>query len=322
MELATAYWASRTLLTANRLGVFPALAAGPLSSDAVATALGLAPRPTRLLLDACTALGLLEKDERGFRNHADSQIFLVPGSEAFLGNALRYAADMWDGWSRLDACVRGGGPQVATEAYSGSDQERTRNFVYGMHGRALGIARALVSVVDLKGRRRLLDVGGGPGTYSALFTRAEPGLRATVLDLPEVVALAGEILESMQACGNVDVLAGDYHTTAFPDGNDVVLISGVFHRETESTCRDFIRRAREALVPSGMLVVADVFTDGADSDTAFPALFGVNMMLSAPDGGVHADADVARWIEQAGFRRAECKSFPPPMPHRVVVGYR
>jgi len=313
MELATAYWASRCLLVANRLGVFRTLADGPRSAEAVAAALGLAPRPTALLLKACVGLGLLEEDARGFRNHPASQLFLVPGSEAFLGNALRYADDMWDGWSRLDAALAGGSPPVAPETYTGGDDARTRHFVYGMHGRALGVGQALVSLVDLAGRRRLLDVGGGPGTYSALLTRAWPDLRATVLDLPEVVALAGEILASMRADDRVATLAGDYGTTPFPARNDTVLMSGIFHRETEATCRELIRRAREALVPGGLLIVADVFTERGGATPAFAALFGLNMMLSAPDGGVHADADVAAWMTEAGFAAVERKPFPSPM---------
>jgi predicted O-methyltransferase YrrM len=322
MELATAYWGSRCLLAANRVGVFRALGGGPMSADAVAAALGLARRPTRLLLKACVGLGLLEEDERGFRNHPASQLFLVPGSEAFLGNALRYADDMWDGWSRLDAVLADGEPSVAPETYTGADEERTRNFVYGMHGRALGVGQALVTLVDLRGRRRLLDVGGGPGTYSALFTRACPELLATVLDLPEVVALAGEILASMRAADRVATLAGDYRTTTFPSGNDVVLMSGMFHRETEATCRELIRRGREALVPGGLLIVADVFTERGGATPAFAALFGLNMMLSAPDGGVHADVDVAAWMEEAGLSGIARRPFPPPMPHRVVLGTR
>lgn len=322
MELATAYWGSRCLLTANRVGVFRTLAAGSMSADAVAGALGLAPRPTRLLLKACVGLGLLEEDDRGFRNHATSQAYLVPGSEAFLGNAIRYAADMWDGWSRLEGALADGVPPIASETYTGRDEERTRNFVYGMHGRALGVGRALLSLVDLGGRRRLLDVGGGPGTYSALFTGANPELRATVMDLPEVVALAGEVLASMQAAGRVETLAGDYRTTPFPAGNDVVLMSGIFHRETESTCRELIRRAREALVPGGLLIAADVFTERGGAMPAFASLFGLNMMLSAPDGGTHADVDVAAWMEEAGFESIERRPFPPPMPHRVVLGTR
>lgn len=322
MELATSYWESRCLLAANRLGVFTALADGPLSVDALAARLGVAARHLGLLCRACTGLGLLEDDAAGFRNAPASQLFLVPGTDAFLGDALRYAADMYEPWGRLEDGVTTGRPTLAAAEYTGADPDRTRNFVYGMHRRALGIGRVLTALVDLAGRRRLLDVGGGPGTYAALFTGANPGLHATVLDLPDVVALADEILATLDARGRVETLPGDYHTTPFPAGHDVVLISGVLHRESEATCRALITRAREALVAGGLLVVADVFTDAGGATPAFAALFGVNMMLSAVDGGVHADADVAQWMTDAGLASVERRPFPPPMPHRIVLGTR
>ncbi len=78
----------------------------------------------------------------------------------------------------------------------------------------------------------------------------------------------------------------------FGSGKDVVLMSGMFHRETESACRNLIERAAACLVPGGLVVVSDVFTDAGGAHPAFAAMFGVNMMLTAPDGGVHADADV------------------------------
>jgi hypothetical protein len=320
VQLSIAYWGSQALFTANRLGLFPVLARGPRTAEEVAAELAVQTRPTRLLLNACAALGLVEVENGRFRNAPVSQVFLVPGTEAYMGDALRYGDDMYGVWSRLEELLRSGRPVLGAEAYLGEDPERTRHFVHGMHNRALGLGRALVELVDLSGRRRLLDVGGGPGTYSALFAARCPGLEARVLDLPEVVALATEILSTLPGGERVGTLAGDYHTTPFPPGNDVVLISGVFHRETEGTCRSLIARAQGCMEPGGLLVVSDVFTDAGGASPAFSSLFGLNMALSADDGGVHADADVASWMEGAGFDDVGVRPFPPPMPHRVVIG--
>lgn len=320
VQLSIAYWSSQALFTANRIGLFPALSKGPKTAVEVAGELGLDPRPTRLLLNACAALGLVEAKGDRFRNTVVSQMFLVSGSPAYMGDALRYGDDMYGIWGKLEDLVRSGRPALAAASYLGSDPDRTRHFVRGMHNRALGAGRALVDLVDLSGKRRLLDVGGGPGTYSALFAARYPGLEAQVLDLPEVVAMAPEILASMPSGERVTTLAGDYHTTPFPPGKDVVLISGVFHRETEEDCRSLIRKAAACLDEKGLLVVSDVFTDAGGAGPAFSALFGLNMALSADNGGVHADEDVAAWMEQAGFGEPKVRAFPPPMPHRVVVG--
>ena len=45
----------------------------------------------------------------------------------------------------------------------------------------------------------MLDVGGGPGTYSVLISQAFPEIDCTVLDLPEVVNVAQELIERQVA---------------------------------------------------------------------------------------------------------------------------
>jgi predicted O-methyltransferase YrrM len=322
MQLSTAYWGAQVLLTANRIGLFAALGGRALDATSAAAALGTAVRPTDLLLRACVGLGLLEQAEGGYRNAPAAETFLVPGKPTYLGEALRYSDDLYATWGRLEDSLRDDGPALPAEVYLGQNAEQTRHFVRGMHNRALAVGRALVGLVDLGGRRRMLDVGGGPGTYSALFSRRCPDLKSVVLDLPGVVAIAAEILDEMGARDRVDTLAGSYHDTPFPGDQEVVLISGVFHRETAETCRGLIRRGCDALVPGGLLVISDVMTDASGVAPPFATLFGLNMLLTAPHGGVHRDTEVAQWMRDAGLRDVEIRSFPPPMPHRAVLGIR
>ena len=116
------------------------------------------------------------------------------------------------------------------------------------------------------------------------------------------------------------MVRGNYETSDFGAGYDVVLMSGMFHRETETTCRELITKAHKCLDPGGILIVNDIFTDEDGTTPEFSALFGITMMLTAPNGCVHADANVASWMAYAGFVDIERKPFPPPMPHRVVTG--
>lgn len=320
VRLSTAYWDSQALLTANRLRVFDVLADGPRSAEQVADTLQLDGRATGLLLRACAGLGLLEHSAGRFANSPAAAAFLVSRSPAYMGNAIRYSDQLYATWGGLEDALRSGQPVLPAEAYLGDDPVRTRTFVHAMHGRALGIARALVGVLDLEGRRAMLDVGGGPGTYSVLLTERFPGLHSEVLELPGVAAVARELVAMAGASGRVSLRDGDYHSSDFGQGKDVVLMSGMFHRETERSCRNLIERAQGCLVSGGQLVVSDVFTDEGGASPAFAAMFGLNMMLTAPDGGVHSDADVRRWMADCGFGGLRVVALPPPMPHRVVLG--
>jgi hypothetical protein len=322
VRLSTAYWDSQALLTANRLRIFDFLADGARTADEVAAGLQLDPRSTGLLLRACVGLGFLTESGQRFQNAPVAATFLVSRSPAFMGNVIGYSDQLYAAWGHLEDAVRSGKPAVPAQTYLGDDTARTRAFVQAMHERALGIARALVPMLDLSGRRALLDVGGGPGTYSVLLTERFPGLRAEVLELPGVAAVARELVAAAGAQDRVTLRDGDYRSSDFGSGRDVVLMSGMFHRETAQTCRELVKRAAACLDPGGLLVVSDVFTDAGGCQPAFAAMFGLNMMLTAPDGGVHADADVKQWMAECGLQQLKVAALPPPMPHRVVCGVK
>ena len=98
-------------------------------------------------------------------------MFLVPGAPGDLSGAIRYNRDVYTAWGRLAEMVRTGRPVERPEVHLGEDGERTRTFVLSMHGRALGIGRSVVPQLKLAGRKKLFDVGGGPGTYSVLIAQ-------------------------------------------------------------------------------------------------------------------------------------------------------
>jgi hypothetical protein len=265
---------------------------------------------------------LLEEAAGRFSNAPVAATFLVSRSPAFMGNVIGYSDQLYGAWGRLEDALRSGQPALPAQSYLGDDAARTRAFVMAMHERALGIARALVPLLDLQGRRTLLDVGGGPATYSVLLTERFPGLHAEVLELPGVAAVARELVAAAGAGARVSLRDGDYHSADFGSGKDVVLMSGMFHRESEPACRGLIERAVACLNPGGLLVVSDVFTDPGGTQPPFAAMFGLNMMLTAADGGVHADADVRAWMAHSGLRDMRTVPLPPPMPHRVVMGLK
>ena len=322
IELSIGNWGAQVLFTANRLDIFEICAAESLDAASIAKKIGSEVRPTELFLNACASLGLLEKTDNCFRNTELANVFLNRNGPGYMGNAIRYSDNLYSTWAELEKALLDGQPVMAAESYLGQDPDQTRDFVFAMHDRAMGTARALVHLVDLGGRTRMLDVGGGPGTYSVLFAERYPNLHAEIIELPAVAAIGAEIIESMGYRERVSTIEGNYHEISFPGDKDVVLISGVFHRESASGCRKLIRRSLDVLEEGGMLVVSDVFTDEDHAGPTLATLFGLNMFLTAPEGGVHADASVVAWMKDAGFGEVNVRRFPPPMPHRIIYGIK
>lgn len=319
VDMASAFYESAVLFAASDLGVFKTLAGvGQADLETLVGACGLDRRGGRILLDACVAIGLLEKEGGRYRNSPEAAVFLVPGSPADLSGAIRYNRDVYAAWGRLKEMALTGKPVERPETHLGEDKERTRTFVMAMHGRALSIGRAVVPLLELRGLKRVLDVGGGPGTYSVLIAEAHPEVECVVIDLPAVVGIADELIASAGLEGRVKTVAGDYHTVRFPGQNDAVLFFGVLHQESPEAIRDLLRRAFEALAPGGVVYVLDMMTDAGRAKPKFSALFSVNMALTTADGWVFSEEDLAGWLAEAGFRDFSTRPLAPPMPHGLA----
>lgn len=316
MDLACAFYDSCVLFSAIDTGLFAALAeTGGADAKTLAEKLSCDTRGITLLSDAATALGLIEKTGDTYKNTLEASIFLVPGSPGDLSRAIRYNRDVYPAWGKLADLARTGKPVERPEIHLGEDAERTRAFVLAMHGRAMGIGMALVPNMDLKGCKQLLDIGGGPGTYSVLLAKANPELNSTVLDLPGVASIAAELIAFQNMSERVKTLPGDYHTTPFPAGNDAVAILGVLHQENPDSIKDILARAYESLNPGGVIYIMDMMTDATHTSPKFSAMFAVNMALTTQNGWVFSDAELSGWLTGAGFSGVEIRPLPPPMPH-------
>lgn len=320
VDMASAFYDSCVLFSASDLGIFDCINKNPDTSvETIAKGCGLDLRGARILLDGCVALKLLSKTGDTYRNTPESDTFLVSESPAYLGGAIRYNRDVYPAWGNLSEFARSGKPVERPEVHLGDDLERTRTFVLSMHGRAMGIGRSVVPMLPLSDCQTLLDVGGGPGTYSVLMAQANPDLNCTVMDLPEVVNVANELIQSQNMQDRVKTTPGDYRVTPFPENQDVIAFFGMLHQESPESIQALFAKAYAALRPGGRVFVLDMMTDATHTQPSFSALFAVNMALTTENGWVFSDAELETWLTEAGFDAFACNPLPPPMPHWLAT---
>ena len=275
--LAAGFQRSRVLLTAYELDLFTALGEDRRASDEVARALETAERATDRLMNALCAMDLLEKKDGRFSNTPLALKFLVKGRPEFMAG-LMHTAHLWDTWSTLTAAVRHG-KSVASRPIDERGEGWLDAFIAAMHGRAVKQGQTLVSLLDLSGVSRVLDVGGGSGAYVMAFVRAKEGLTATVFDLPNVIPLTGKYIEQEGFSGSIDTVAGDYSVDDFGSGFDLVFLSAIVHINSYEENLALIRKCAAALNPQGRVVVQDFIMDEDRTGPAFGALFALNMMV-------------------------------------------
>ena len=321
VDLASAYYGSAVLFAAIDNDVFARVEAGEFASATEAEL----PRGVRLLLDACVAEGLLEKNDGVYSNTAAGRMALVPGGPADLTKAIRYNRDVYPAWGRLADFARTGKPVERPEIHLGEDPVRTKAFAASMFGRAMGIGRSVVPMVDLKasvegGEIRLLDLAGGPAAYAILLCQENPSLKCVTVDLKAISAEAAGYVERFGLRDRIECRAGDYHADTYEKGAyDAVTIFGALHQESPAQIVDILKRAHDALKPGGRLFVLDMMTDATRTAPKFSALFAVNMALTTENGWVFSDEELKDWMREAGFRPGETRAVPPPMPHWLVT---
>ena len=320
LDLTNAFFDSCVLFAASDAGIFAALdRLGQADCGAITVELGLDEHGARLLLDGAVAVGLLTKVGELYENSPEAAAFLVPGKPGDLSKAIRYNRDVYPAWGHLREFANTGAPVEKPELHLGDDKDRTRTFVLSMHSRCLAIGQSVVPMLDFSKCEKLLDVGGGPGTYSTLIAKRNPQINCTVLDLPAVVAIASELIEDAGLSNQVKTLPGSYHETEFPNEQDAVNFFGVLHQESPAAILAQFKKAFAALKPGGQISVLDMMTDSTRTAPKFSALFAINMALTTNNGWVFSDSDVKAWLEEAGFVNVEVVPLPAPMPHWLAT---
>lgn len=298
-SLARGFQDSYVIFAANEADIFSVLEE-PRTAGEVAKARGLSERGTRILLNALAALELVVKEGDKYRNTEAASACLVPGGKAYQGHILHHMRHVSANWARLGEAVRTGTGVRGTEGPARTP-EQLRAFILGMQDIAKFSAREMLPHVDLSGRRHMLDLGGGPATYGITFLEAYPELRATLFDMPDVIAIGREQVEKAGMQERFSYIAGDMTRDDIGSGYDFILLSSIIHSMSLEQNREIVRKCHGALEPGGMLMIKDFLVENDRSGPPFGLLFAVNMLVATPGGDTYTFAEVEEWTEDAGF---------------------
>jgi precorrin-6B methylase 2 len=311
---------AQVLMTANHLDLFTVLGEEVLSAEEVASQCSTHPRSTRMLLNACVALGILEKEGPLYRNSAEAQESLVRGS-TYMGDAISHQEDLWQVWGKLPEAVRTN--RRVAERYSMVEEpEVHRNFILAMHNWAMRVAPLLAEALDLSSRHQLFDTGGCPGTYSIFLVKRYPGLRAIVFDLPQTIEIAREIIVDFGVANLVTTRAGDYFKDDFGQGNDAVLLSAILHSMGPQRSRDLLQKAYDSLVPGGLVVVHESLISDDGTSPLQAALFSLNMLVNTGEGQSYSAAEIMSLMEAMGFVKPRVIPLPETVRTSLVISVK
>src|ERR1700675_4984482 len=109
MQVATAFWAFKTLATAVDMALFTHLSTSAMNAQETARWFNIEERPAEMLLTGCAGLGLLERDNQDgrYRNSPLAETFLSRNARYYFGGFVTMLNQrLYAGWDKLPEAVR------------------------------------------------------------------------------------------------------------------------------------------------------------------------------------------------------------------------
>jgi cyclopropane fatty-acyl-phospholipid synthase-like methyltransferase len=295
-----------TLAIADDLGLFAALNAQPASASELAERVGIEPRAMQAIVGVLAGLALVALADGRFHLTETGRTYLVPESPYYWGPLLRRLRDNPLDCRRLLAILRSGTAAMdapVTAMWRTPETvppEAFIAFTHGMHAHSFALAMRTVSSSSFAGARRLLDVGGGSGSWSIAAALHDPELRCAVLDFPIVCGVAREYAERYGVADRIELIPADMFADPWPEGCDRIFFSDIFHDWDDERCRLLAARAYDALPPGGRVLVHEMLL----SDTKDGPLHAVSysmVMVFVTQGRQRSGRELAEILSSAGF---------------------
>ncbi len=317
LQLSGAYWQTFALHAGVKLDLFTAIDQGPTTAAAVASDLGLEPRAAAMLLNALCAMDLLEKKDDTYANTPMAATFLSKKSPRYIGFMIMHHHHLVESWSRLDESVRTG--KAVEELRPASNESQRESFLMGMFNIAMATAPSLVPTIDIPGKKHLLDLGGGPGTYAIHFCKHNPGLRATIFDQHTTRPFAEQTIARFNLADAIDFKGGNFLEDPIPGFYDVVWLSHILHGDAPQDCDRIVQKAGLALEPGGTILIHDFILDNTRDGPLFPALFSLNMLVRTEGGQAYSEAEIMAMLAKAGMDDIKRTPYRGPMDSGIIM---
>ncbi len=299
-NIAQSYGQSAALMAAVEIGLFTAISKGAGTYEEAAQALDIHPTNAERLMVMLCAAGLLEKTQGRHRNAPDVERFLVEGGPGYMGPWITFTKPQWNEWGRLSEHIRTRALKVmgSIETFTVADARRYHNATYSI---GMGAGRRFVRQVDLSGRRRIMDIGGGSGAYCIAAAREHAGIRAVVLDLPVVCEVTREFIAENGVADRVEAQPCNFTRDPFPSDCDVAIMASNLPMYSREMIAGVIKKAHDALLPGGEMHLIGETTNNERTGPWGPAYWGLGQAIGDSLGLAHSEADVIGYFEAAGF---------------------
>jgi len=299
LENIRSFMMSRIILTGAELDLFTQIHQGIDTAGALVKKNRLDARAVTRLLDAIVIYGLLKKENNRYQLTPTGMFLSSDHPESCLPMVL-HLNELWNTWSYLtDTVAEGKNPKKASS--SQKTEKAWKAFIDAMHVVGRELSKEIAHHLDLSPYHKLLDIGGGSGTYTIAFLEKNPNMRGVIFDLKPVIPMARARLAQAGILERVDLITGDFYADELPQGCDLALLSAIIHQNSPAQNLELFQKIHRALIGGGMLIIRDHIMDESRTYPPAGAIFAINMLVNTEGGDTYTFREVKDDLEAAGF---------------------
>jgi len=186
--------------------------------------------------------------------------------------------------------------------FEGEDDPIFRKlFTLAMHERSEKYASKVAKAVTQKKVGKLIDLGCGPGSYSAAILKKDKTATATLLDRTVAIKVARKLFKNQSLYKRLNFVSGDLFDNKFESGYDTVLLSNIIHIYNTSQNKTIFKKINKCLKNGGRFILYDLFLKNSKIEPYDAALFAITMLLYTKTGKSYTFGEVYSLLKNSGF---------------------
>jgi len=292
------FWRTQTIGSAVELGVIEAL---PATESNIAESCGLKQDGTRRLLRALGELDIARQEGETWILTKRGELLRPDHPLTLSDAAVEYRGPLSTMWDQLPEALRLESSWSPPDVFGEVARDTSRRF--GHHRMLQSYARhdyaEVCRALDLQGDERIVDAGGGLGVLAEMILDQHPSTVVTVLERPEVVAIAKTTSSKVHWRSGSLFQPWEFQA-------DVILLSRVLHDWDDVEAVQILTHARTGLANGGRVYIIEMLIQ--DENVA-GSLCDLHLLM-ASGGRERSATHFGRLLAAAGFSLSAVRRLP------------
>lgn len=263
LEMMYGFKISQALFVAAKLQIADILSDGSKTADELAKAAGVNSQRIYHLMRMLVSVGVFSLEENNkFRLNSLGKHLLTGTSDSLRGTVMAMGDELYQGWGNLLYSIKTGETafehtfKMSFYSYLQQNSEAAVNFNEWMKETTREWLLPVIEAYDFSEVKKLVDVGGGIGTLTAIILKANPKMQAILFDREDVVVDANPVLEVAGVADRCQIVGGSFFD-AVPSGGDLYLLSRVLLNWDDSHAITILKNCYQAMTAKDRLMIVD-----------------------------------------------------------------